>query len=338
MDFNSRLKSLGYLIALIPTIQPALELKPATRQTFRRADASACNGFTQNAALLFIFLLLSGLAALGQGASQPASKASRQSAGKPPSAAAPPSRPAASAPARAGSQAALDPNNAAAANYRLPDGLTYFYDVDWRLVKAGTATLGIGPAGSEQRILATADANGVVGLLYKVHDRFESFFDSNSFCSRSISKQVEEGFRKVNTDIRFDYGRGKNVLDEKNLRTGTSKHVESAIPPCVTGILPAVYFVASRSLLPNATYSFPTNDGEHTVQVKVHVEARETIKTPAGSFKTVRVQPEAESGPLKQKGKLWIWYSDDAARMPVQIRARLSWGTLTLHLQHVERH
>ena len=273
---------------------------------------------------------------MGQGASQPVPRASRPNAGKAPSA--PAARAIASPPARGPSQAALDPASAAAANYRLPDGLTYFYDVDWRLVKAGTATLAIGAAGAEQRILATADANGVVGLLYRVHDHFESFFDPRSFCSRSISKQVEEGFRKVNTDIRFDYGRGKNVLDEKNLRTGASKHVESAIPPCVTGILPAVYFVASRSLLPNTTYSFPTNDGEHTVQVKVHVEARETIRTPAGSFKTVRVQPEAESGPLREKGKLWIWYSDDAARIPVQVRARLSWGTLTMHLQHVERH
>ena len=326
------------MIALIPTFQPALKPAPSIRRSFPKSKILAGEGYARNVALLLIFLLTSGLAAMGQGASQPGSKASRQNAGKQPSAPAQPRPTAASVAARAASQAALDPNDDAAANYRLPDGLTYFYDVDWRLVKAGTATLGIGAAGAEQRILGTADANGVVGALYRVHDHFESFFDSNSFCSRSISKQVEEGFRKVNTDIRFDYARGKNVLDEKNLRTGASKHVESAIPPCVSGILPAVYFVASRSLLPNATYSFPINDGEHTVRVKVHVEAREMIKTPAGNFKTVRVQPEAESGPLREKGKLWIWYSDDAARIPVQIRARLSWGTLTMHLQHVEKH
>jgi hypothetical protein len=48
------------------------------------------------------------------------------------------------------------------------------------------------------------------------------------------------------------------------------------------------------------------------------------------------VQPEAPIGALKSKGKLWIWYSDDAERIPVQIRGRLFWGTLTLKLDRIE--
>ncbi len=335
LDSNSNLKSAHSLLALIPQIQQTLKfsaLRPAC------ARSKARNQWTGNLAALLVFTFAFGMAAMGQGASQPRN-AVRPGVSKPARTLTPaPAGPAAVEPVAANGTAALGPAGDRAANYRLPDGQTFYYDVDWRLVKAGSATLEIGAAGAEQRILGTADSNGVVGVLYRVHDRFESFFDSNSFCSRQISKQVEEGFRRVNTEIRFDYGRGKNVLDEKNLRLGTSKHVESLIPPCVSGILSAVYFVASRSLTPNATYSFPMNDGEHTVGVKVHVEARETVKTPAGTFKTVRVQPEAESGPLREKGKLWLWYSDDAAHMPVQIRARLSWGTLTMHLQHVERH
>ncbi len=335
LDSNSLQKSAHSLLALIPKIQQTLKfsaLRPPS------AWARARTGLAGNFAVLLVFTLAFGVAGTGQGASQP-QKAVRPNVSKPARALAPAAvGPGAVAPQPANGAVALDPGSDRAANYRLPDGQTFYYDVDWRLVKAGSATLEIGAAGAEQRILGTANSNGVVGVLYRVHDRFESFFDSNSYCSRQISKQVEEGFRRVNTEIRFDYSRGKNVLDEKNLRLGTSKHVESLIPPCVSGILSAVYFVASRSLAPNATYSFPMNDGEHTVGVKVHVEARETIKTPAGTFKTVRVQPEAESGPLREKGKLWLWYSDDAAHMPVQIRARLSWGTLTMHLQHVERH
>jgi hypothetical protein len=85
------------------------------------------------------------------------------------------------------------------------------------------------------------------------------------------------------------------------------------------------------------TYSFPLSDGGQALTVNVHVEAREQIKTPAGTFSTIRVQPEAASGLLKDKGKIWIWYSDDAARVPVQMRARLSWGTLTFSLLRIEK-
>jgi hypothetical protein len=70
--------------------------------------------------------------------------------------------------------------------------------------------------------------------------------------------------------------------------------------------------------------------------VNLHVEAREQLKTPAGTFNTIRVQPETPIGLLKDKGKIWIWYSDDAARVPVQARAHMYWGTLTFTLQRID--
>ena len=73
------------------------------------------------------------------------------------------------------------------------------------------------------------------------------------------------------------------------------------------------------------------------MEVRAHVEARENIKTPAGTFATIRVSPQASSGPLKSRGRVWIWYSDDARHIPVQMRARLFWGTLTLRLVRTEK-
>jgi hypothetical protein len=60
------------------------------------------------------------------------------------------------------------------------------------------------------------------------------------------------------------------------------------------------------------------------------------VKVPAGDFKTVRVAVEAISGKFKGKGKLLVWYSDDAARMPVQMRAKLPYGTVMFKLEKVE--
>ncbi|HEV8182940.1 MAG TPA: DUF3108 domain-containing protein [Candidatus Angelobacter sp.] len=34
---------------------------------------------------------------------------------------------------------------------------------------------------------------------------------------------------------------------------------------------------------------------------------------------------------------MWVWYSDDAARIPVQMRARMAWGTLTFSLLRVDK-
>ena len=221
-------------------------------------------------------------------------------------------------------------------NARPQTGETLVYGAEWRVFNAGTATLRLEQSGQDQRVLGTADATGAVALLYHVRDRYESAFDASSFCSKKITKNIEEGLRKVDTNIVFDYQRSKAVLDQKNIKKNETKHTENDIPACVTDILSAFYYVGSLPLEPGKTFSFPLNDGGKTVTVDVHAEAKEQVKTPAGTFNTIRVQPDVPSGVLKGKGKIWIWYAEDL-RMPVRLRGKLFWGTVTFTLQRIER-
>jgi uncharacterized protein DUF3108 len=221
--------------------------------------------------------------------------------------------------------------------FQFPLGQTYVYSAQWRVFNAGIATLRMEKAGRENRVVGTADASGAVAVLYHVQDRLESFFDPSTFCSRNISRHTEEGFRRVENTITFDYQRGKAVLDQKNLKKNETRHEEHDIPGCVTDILSGIYYAGSLPLEPGRSFSFPLNDGGATVNVNLRVEAREQVKTLAGTFNTVRVQPEASSGVLKDKGKIWIWYSDDGAHIPVQMRARMYWGTLTFTLLKIEK-
>ena len=224
------------------------------------------------------------------------------------------------------------------ANYHWPDWQTYVYEAEWKIWTAGTATLRMEPGpNGERRVQGTADSQGFVSLLYTVRDRFESSFDPKTFCSRHLYKHTEEGFRRRDTQIGFDYGRSKAVLEEKNLKTGESKKVENDIPSCTTDVLTGVYYVASLPLQVGAKYSFPLNDGSKTQIIEVTAQAREKVKVPAGTYSTIRVEPTSTTGVLKDRGKVWIWYSDDAAHIPVQMRARMFWGTLTFRLKRIER-
>ncbi len=224
-----------------------------------------------------------------------------------------------------------------AENYKFPAGATYVYSVDWRVFTAGTATLRMDSANGEQRVVGTADSAGVVSLLYKVRDRFESFVSPKTFCSLTLQKHTEEGFHRRDTTLRFDYARHKSVLDEKNLKTNDSKHIENDIPDCVTDVLSATYYLSSLPLTVGANYSFPLNDGGKTVTVTAKVEGREQVKVTAGVYPTVRVKPEAPAGIVRDRGEIMIWFSDDSAHIPVQMRARLSWGTLTFKLLRIDK-
>jgi len=214
---------------------------------------------------------------------------------------------------------------------------TLRYEAEYRFWTAGVATLRLERNGNQEHLAGTADSSGVAALLFRVQDRFNSYFDAQSLCSYKLTKHTEEGSHWRDTAITFDYSRKKAVLEEKNLKTGQSKRVENDIPGCVTDVLSGMMYVASLPLQVGVTYAIPLNDGSKTVTIQAHVEGKEEIKTPAGTFQTIRVGPEGDYSVLKNRGRIWIWYSDDARHLPVQMRAKLFWGTLTVYLTAIDK-
>ena len=230
--------------------------------------------------------------------------------------------------------ATIKPPNA---GYNFHTGESFTYEAEWRLWNAGTATIQVSNTGAEQHIHAAGDSTGAVSLLYRVRDRFDSYFDPRTFCSLRIQKHTEEGMRRRDTQIAFDYAAQKAILSETNLRNGEKKQERNDIPNCATDVIAGLFYAASLPLENDATYVFPLNDGGKTVDVTLSVQGREEVKTPAGTFKAIKVEPSAASGVLKNKGHIWIWYSDDEQRIPVQARARMAWGTLSFRLTKIEK-
>jgi hypothetical protein len=185
--------------------------------------------------------------------------------------------------------------------YHFPNGQTWVFSAEWHLINAGTATLKMDSVGGQQHISAHADSSGVVNVLYKVRDQFESLIDPRTFCSVHLFKHTEEGSRKRETNLTLDYNRRKSVLEEKNLKTNETKRTENDLPACATDVISGFYYLSSLSLDPGSTMTFPINDGK-TTQVRAVVDKREQVKVPAGKFQTVRVSAQAISGPLKGKG------------------------------------
>jgi hypothetical protein len=216
--------------------------------------------------------------------------------------------------------------------FNFPQKQTLTYTVDWRVFSAGTAVLHFEAIGDREKITADANTIGAINLLFHASDHFQSTFDRAKGCTYGFDKQTVEGRRQVNSTLRMDYGQSKSILDERNLVTGQTKHVESPIPGCMTDLLTGVFYVSSQPLEIGHSFVVPIVDAMHNVPVTMKVEAHEVVKTPLGSFKTVRVQPTADAGVVKNRGNIWIWYTDDDRHLPVQMRARLFWGTITFRL------
>jgi hypothetical protein len=216
--------------------------------------------------------------------------------------------------------------------FSFPDKQTLTYTVDWRVFSAGTAVLHFEAAGDRERLTASADTIGAINLLFHASDHFQSIFDRTKGCTYEFDKQTVEGRRQINSTLKIDYAQNKSILDEKNMVTGQSKHVESPIPGCMTDLLTGVFYASSQPMEIGHNFVLPIVDAMHNVPVTMKIEAREVVKTPLGTFKTIRVQPTSDAGVVKNRGNIWIWYTDDDHHLPVQMRARLFWGTITFRL------
>jgi hypothetical protein len=222
------------------------------------------------------------------------------------------------------------------AGFVFPSHETLTYTVDWRVFTGGIAVFHLDVVGNTLKISATADSAGAVNMLFPVVDRFQSGMDTRTGCSTGFNKQTQEGRRKIASELTFNYGTGKQSEYARNLVKGTATHQEANIPACVTDSLSAIFYTETQPMVPGGEVDFPLADSMRTVTVAMKVEGREEIKSPAGTFQTVKVQATADEGVVKNRGHIWIWYTDDARHMPVQMQAKLFWGTITFHLQSVD--
>ncbi len=218
------------------------------------------------------------------------------------------------------------------AGFSFPQRQTLTYSVDWRVFTVATATVHFEAAGDREQVQVDAETSGAVNMLFHLSDRFQTSFDRNKGCTYGFDKQTVEGRRKINSTIKIDYSKGISAFDEKNLVTGQTRHVEFGVPGCLTDLLTGMFYASSQPMEVGHSFVIPLVDALRSLPVTMKVEGKEEIKTPLGTFKTVRVQPTADAGVVKNRGNIWIWYSDDERHLPVQMRARSFWGTITFRL------
>ena len=215
------------------------------------------------------------------------------------------------------------------------------YDVTWSIFRAGevSATLQRTSSGADDayEVVTTARSQGFVSLLYDVQNEFRSFFEPQSLCSQRIEKSINEGRRHKQTQIVFNGERQLAILDEHDLAHPKEppKHDENAAPSCTEDVVTAFYFLRQQDFQVGKVIHLPVNDGSKTYDVAVEVQARERIQTPLGNREAFRVEPKVFSGLFKRKGRMLIWFSDDAQHLPLRIKAMIAVGSITGDLKSV---
>src|SRR3974377_1082800 len=93
-----------------------------------------------------------------------------------------------------------------------PTGVRMTYDVEWRLVHAGTAVIDERPNWVQLKL----ESSGLVSTLFKVHDTYTANYD-DPFCVTSSLLDASEGKRHHETQVLYDRGQNHAFYMEKDL-------------------------------------------------------------------------------------------------------------------------
>jgi hypothetical protein len=198
----------------------------------------------------------------------------------------------------------------------------------------------LGVAGGEMTLSATAASldgqptyrfemsvvsNEFLSKFFVVRDSIVSWVDPQTFRSLRYEKHSVEGKRVRDELTEFDYEKG------------IARYGGELVPldDATLDTLSSVYYLRTLKLDTDKPIDIQVFSGRSHA-LEVDVQARETITVPAGRFQTIRVEPKSTGSSLVGKN-LILWLTDDARKVPVQLRSKLKVGTLVGRLKSIEK-
>jgi uncharacterized protein DUF3108 len=215
---------------------------------------------------------------------------------------------------------------------RLPSRVTFApgehlgFSVQYGLLTAGTATMTIDPQIRDRNgrptyhLVTTARSNKVFSTFFEVNDRVESYMDTLHLHSVRFEKHLREG--KYNRDVWvvFDQERHTARIDGKR---------DCEVLEHVQDVLSSLYYVRTLDLQVGKAVYVPNHDSGKNYPMQVQVHGRERVTVDAGTFDCLVLEPILLGEALfKQKGRMQVWVTDDALKMPVLMKSKVLVGDI----------
>lgn len=165
-------------------------------------------------------------------------------------------------------------------------------------------------------------------FLYRVNDVYESWIDAETLSSLKFVQELNEGGK--NTERRFEIFPERAMFIQTNKKD--AKEEKSVSNPLDDGSF--LYFIRTIPLVVGETYDFHRYFRPDRNPVRIKVLRKEKVRVPAGSFDAIVIQPVIKTkGIFSENGHAEIWLSDDDRHIMLQLKSRLSFGSLNLYLR-----
>jgi hypothetical protein len=208
------------------------------------------------------------------------------------------------------------------------------YHVVGLYIKAGTATFTTAKTnftnGDVYHLIGEGATNTKYDWIFKVRDRYESYFDAASMQPVKFVRNVNEGKYKKYEEVTF------------NAQTNTAVTPKGAykVPANVQDVISSVYYARNINF---SKYKkgdkIPFNMflGSDVYSMYIRYMGKESVKTRYGTFNTIKLQPLLLKGDTFKGGEdMTVWVTDDNNHIPIRIESKLSVGSIKVDLTQYE--
>lgn len=210
--------------------------------------------------------------------------------------------------------------------------LTYniFYSVLGLYANAGTATFTSSLEKLNNKtvyhIVGEGHSNSNYDWIFKVRDKYETYFDTMTMKPYKFIRNVDEGGYKKLENVTFD-----QVHDKAITTTGTFD-----VPNCIQDVVSSIYYARNidfnkykvgdkipfQMFLDNEVYS-----------LYIRYLGKETVKTRYGKFNAIKFKPLLVKGTIFSGGeKMEVWVSDDGNHIPLRIESPITVGSIKVDM------
>ncbi len=217
---------------------------------------------------------------------------------------------------------------------------TLRYRVAWNGLGAARATIRVDPSDlagqAAYTIDATAETNRFIDLFYEFRGHSRVIFLAAD--QTPLHFRFDRQIRGVPSSTTIDFRPSSNRASGLYVKNGVTKRQLELPGTDLFDPITAVWRARHDDIQIGERRGYDIFTGESRYRIDLEVEARDSVKVPAGTFSALRVTPQVwkihgdDRPPDARLRHATIWVSDDDDHVLLKIRSEIFIGAITLDL------
>lgn len=205
-----------------------------------------------------------------------------------------------------------------------------YYSVAGAYIHAGTATFTttLKTYGNKPvyHVVGDGKTKSSYDWIYKVRDKYETYFDTATLQPYKFIRNVDEGGYKKYETITFN----------RTANTAVTNSGVFKVPNCVQDVLSSMYYARNIDFSKykvDDKIPFKMFLDNEVFDMYIRYMGKETVKTQYGKFKAIKFKPLLLKGTIFEGGEsMTVWVSDDPNHVLLRVESKIVVGKVKIDM------